>query len=209
MPRVCTAQLARNLGPNASTTAASQCERQRKRGYTAQITEWWGGADVALCRFRSAGSRARPTGNQSFFGLSAFLTSERLSIPDRLSVLVLRSPISRFSFSDRVSMPLRLSFLPRRSLPDRFTPSPMCILLSQTNRKYGGQPNQSGRRSYPSTGLSLFLSSRNHPNNSRVRIRSRRAHIRNTQERIRNMRERSRVRSRRTNSDKAHTDSRS
>jgi len=103
-----------------------------------------------LCRFRSVASWARPTGNQSFFGLSVFLTLERLSIPDRLSVLgSLRSPIGRFSFSDRVSMPLRRSFLPRRSLPDRFSPSPMCILLSQTNRKHGGQPNQSGRRSIP------------------------------------------------------------
>ena len=103
-----------------------------------------------LCRFRSVASWARPTGNQSFFGLSLFLTLERLSIPDRLSVLgSLRSPIGRFSFSDRVSMPLRRCFLPRRSLPDRFSPSPMCILLSQTNRKHGGQPNQSGRRSIP------------------------------------------------------------
>jgi hypothetical protein len=67
----------------------------------------------------------RPTGNQSLFGLSVFLTSERLSIPDRLSVLVRRSPISSFSFSDRVSTTLRRSFLPRRSMPDRFSPSPI------------------------------------------------------------------------------------
>jgi hypothetical protein len=87
-----------------------------------------------LQRWNSGGRRnvhapallaVRPTGNKSLFGLSVFLTSERLSIPDRLSVLVRRSPISSFSFSDRVSTTLRRSFLPRRSMPDRFSPSPI------------------------------------------------------------------------------------
>ena len=73
--------------------------------------------------------RGRP---DAFLGFFSFSTLERLSIPDRRSVLLLRSPISRLSSCDRVSMSLRRSFSPRRSLPDRFSPLRICILLNQT-----------------------------------------------------------------------------
>ena len=49
-----------------------------------------------------------------------FLPAYLLSRPDRLSTGDRRSPMSAFSFSDRVSIPNRLSLVPRLSAPARF-----------------------------------------------------------------------------------------
>jgi len=57
------------------------------------------------------------------FGTS--LLTLLLSSPDRLSLPDRRSPINCFSTSERVSVPDRLSFEVRLSVPDRFSSSPI------------------------------------------------------------------------------------
>jgi hypothetical protein len=62
-----------------------------------------------------------------FTGFGASAGSVRLSRPDRLSTWDRRSPISAFSFSDRVSIPDRRSLLVRLSAPARFLSSPIVV----------------------------------------------------------------------------------